>query len=90
VLAVKLPVPSQYFNQLPAEPAFDSAIRHLLDEKHVEFYDFSRSMDEPRFYFDTDHLNRAGTTEFFERYLKAILTGRKETSSAAEPLVKLP
>lgn len=30
-------------------------------------------MSEPRFYFDTDHLNRAALTEFVDRYRKAIL-----------------
>jgi hypothetical protein len=34
-------------------------------------------MDEPRFYLDTDHLNRAGATEFLERHLKTILTGNR-------------
>jgi hypothetical protein len=34
-------------------------------------------MDEPRFFFDTDHLNRAGLMmEFFHRHLKAILVSR--------------
>jgi hypothetical protein len=31
-------------------------------------------MDEPRYYFDTDHLNRAGVTEFFNRHLKGLFT----------------
>jgi len=30
-------------------------------------------MTEPGFYFDTDHLNRAGLTEFFGQHLKAVL-----------------
>jgi hypothetical protein len=30
-------------------------------------------MNEPRFYFDTDHLNRTGLTEFFAQQLKPIL-----------------
>jgi hypothetical protein len=74
VVAIKLPVPSQFLSQLPAESAFDSAIRRLLDDKHVEVYDFSRAMDDPRFYFDTDHLNRLGVTEFFERFLKTMFS----------------
>ncbi|MGA7328474.1 MAG: hypothetical protein WBX25_29290 [Rhodomicrobium sp.] len=90
VLVIKLPVPSQFLSQLPAEPAFDSAIRRLLNDKHVELRDFSRAMDDPRFYFDTDHLNRVGTTEFFERFLKAMFIGRSETSSGGEPQAKLP
>jgi hypothetical protein len=36
-------------------------------------HDFSTTLPEAGFYFDTDHLNRAGLTEFFSRHLKAIL-----------------
>ena len=39
----------------------------------VGFYNVSAELDEPRFYFDTDHLNRAGVSELFARRLKVIL-----------------
>jgi hypothetical protein len=39
----------------------------------VPFHDFSVRTSEPGLYFDTDHLNRAGLTEFFKRDLKSIL-----------------
>jgi hypothetical protein len=73
VVAIKMPVPSQFLDKLPDEAAFDAAIVQLLGSRQVAFHDFSRAMDEPRFYFDTDHLNRAGLTEFFHRHLKAVL-----------------
>ena len=73
VVAIKMPVPAQFLAQLPGEAAFDTAISSLLEREQVPFHDFSRTMDEPRFYFDTDHLNRAGLTEFFNRHLKGIL-----------------
>jgi hypothetical protein len=75
VVAIKMPVPAQFLAQLPGEAAFDTAISSLLKEEQVPFEDFSRTMDDPRFYFDTDHLNRAGLTEFFNRHLKAFLAG---------------
>ena len=31
-------------------------------------------MDEERFYFDADHMNREGLATFLDRYLKPILT----------------
>lgn len=73
VVVIKMPAPSQYRNQLPDEAEFDRAMARLLAPAEVRFRDFSREMDEPRFYFDTDHLNRAGLTEFFARYLKPVL-----------------
>lgn len=74
VVVIKLPVPARFHRQLPSEAAFDGAVSDLLAARQVSFHDFSLAMDEPRFYFDTDHLNRAGLTAFFARDLKAILS----------------
>jgi hypothetical protein len=40
-------------------------------------------MDESKFYFDTDHLNRTGLTEFFDRHLKALLASAAPAAGAA-------
>lgn len=74
VTVIKMPVPARFYDQLPNEAAFDLELRRLLVAEQVEFHDFSRALDEPRFYFDTDHLNREGLTVFFSRHLKAILS----------------
>lgn len=68
-----MPVPARFHGQLPDEAAFDDTISALLAADEVPFHDFSLAMPEPRFYFDTDHLNRVGLTEFFARHLKATL-----------------
>jgi hypothetical protein len=73
VTLIKMPVPSQFLNRIPDEANFDAAVAQLAADEHVSFHDFAGSLDEARFYFDTDHLNRTGLTEFFHRYLKAIL-----------------
>lgn len=73
VVVIKMPTPSQYRSQLPDEAAFDQALSRLLATAAVRFHDFSQALDQPRFYFDTDHLNRSGLTEFFARYLKPVL-----------------
>ena len=73
VVVVKMPLPPQYRSQLPDEAAFDDAISRLLAARDVRFHDLSQTLSEPRVYFDTDHLNRAGLTEFFARDLKPIL-----------------
>ena len=73
VVVVKMPLPPQYRSRLPDEAAFDDAISRLLAARGVSFHDLSQRLGEPRFYFDTDHLNGAGLTEFFARDLKPIL-----------------
>ena len=73
VVVIKMPVPPDYYSQIPNEAGFDAAIGSLLAKRKVAFLDFSSALAEPRFYFDTDHLNRTGVTEFLEKHLKAIL-----------------
>ncbi len=73
VMAIKMPVPARFYSQLRDEAAFNDAIAKLLAADNMPFHDFSQEMDEQRFYFDTDHFNRAGITAFFSHYLKALL-----------------
>jgi hypothetical protein len=77
VVVIRMPVPAQYRSQLPDEAAFDQAMSRLLGTAGVRSYDFSQTIDEPRLYFDTDHLNRVGLTEFFSRYLKPVMVPAK-------------
>ena len=73
VIVIKMPVPPLYYNQLPEEQAFDRALSDLLAARSIVFHDFSTKLPDPSLYFDTDHLNRTGLTQFFARDLKAIL-----------------
>ncbi len=75
VVAIKMPVPAQYRGRIPNEAAFDDAMTRLAAAQRFSFHDLSKALDEPRYYFDTDHLNRAGLTLFFHQELKKILTG---------------
>ena len=77
VVVIKLPVPPGFRSQLPREAEFDETISRFLASRGVRFHDFSTAIGESRFYFDTDHLNRAGLTEFFARSLKTILVSGK-------------
>lgn len=83
VVAVKLPLPRQFYGMLPEEAAFDAALAELLQARDIPFEDFSQAMPEPKFYFDTDHLNRAGLTEFFARHLRPLLAAPGPRSAAA-------
>ena len=73
-VVIKMPAPGQFRALLPSEAAFDAALAAALASKGIGLHDFSAELDEPRFYFDSDHLNRAGVAELFARHLKAILT----------------
>jgi hypothetical protein len=74
---IKLPVPPQFYAKLPDEAGFDAALTELLARKGAHFADFSTMMGEPRFYFDSDHLNRQGVEAFVKAYLNSILTGQR-------------
>ncbi|HUL94069.1 MAG TPA: hypothetical protein VLV56_17165 [Burkholderiales bacterium] len=76
VVVIKMPVPPAYLSRLPSEDAFDAALARMLAPRGIALRDFSASIPEERFYFDTDHLNRAGVSRFVERDLKAILSPR--------------
>lgn len=76
VEVIKMPAPGQFRAALPNEAAFDGKITTTIANRKAGFFDLSAELDEPRFYFDTDHLNRAGINELFARRLKAILVGR--------------
>jgi hypothetical protein len=73
VVVIRMPTPGQFRALLPDESAFDAAMAAVIANHRVRLRDFSAELDESRFYFDTDHLNRAGATELFVRYLKAML-----------------
>lgn len=71
--AIKLPLPRQFYGQLPDEAEFDAEISRLLKDQGVVLENFSTAMRDSTYYSDTDHLNRAGMIEFFARHLKRLL-----------------
>jgi hypothetical protein len=73
VVVIKMPTPGQFRTLLPNEAAFDEAMTATVANHGISFNNLSAELDEPRFYFDTDHLNRAGVAELFARHLKATL-----------------
>lgn len=73
VIVIKMPVPGSFSSQLPQEADFDSTVSHLLASLKIPLNDFSHELAEPRFYFDTDHLNRTGVSAFFKQHLKSLL-----------------
>jgi hypothetical protein len=73
LIVIKAPIPSHIYAMLPQEKEFDEKIKTLLDEKNVPFYDFSMVANNLEYFYDTDHLNRTGVLNFFEKYLQPVL-----------------
>ena len=76
VLVVKMPLPREFRRQLPDETAFDEGLAHVMAAHGARFVDLSAAIDDPRSYFDTDHLNRAGLQAFIDRSLTPLLVQR--------------
>lgn len=73
VTVIKPPLPSRFRKLLIGEAEFDGKLTAVAVSGGASVLDLSESMDDPRFYSDTDHLNRAGAGEFFQKHLKGIL-----------------
>lgn len=80
VVVVKLPTPAQYRSQLPREAQFDLALGRALGPANVPLHDWSAALPEARFYFDSDHLNRAGIDELLARHLIPVLVSQPSRS----------
>jgi hypothetical protein len=73
VILLRPPLPPRTRALIPGEADFDGVLGALAARTGAELHDLSGAVDDPAMYFDTDHLNRAGVTQFFERHLAAIL-----------------
>jgi hypothetical protein len=73
VVVLRMPVPRQFREALPEEAGFEAALSGLLAARGVPLHDLSATLDDPRFYLDSDHLGRAGVTELLAGDLGRIL-----------------
>jgi hypothetical protein len=58
---------------MPDESKFDAALTALAGRTGAALHDLSAAVEDPAMYFDSDHLNRTGVVELFERHLAGIL-----------------
>ena len=86
IVVVKLPTPAQYRSQLPQEAQFDAALDRVLGAAGVPLHDWSAALPEARFYFDSDHLNRAGVNELLARHLLPVLASKPARHGAGTTL----
>jgi hypothetical protein len=80
VVVVKPPVPERWYKALPNEAQFDQALLEVLNRNNVEFHDYSLVSNDEKYFYNTDHLNRAGVLNFFEGYFKEIFAGNRGNS----------
>lgn len=78
ILAIKTPVPQLFYDMIPNEEEFNQTISEILAEEGVSFHNFSLVNNDPKFFFDTDHLNRTGVLQFFENYLAPVLIEHRQ------------
>lgn len=75
VVIVRPPLPDAFRNALPEIDGFEARLADLSGRLNVLVDDQSRDLPEPQFYFDSDHLNRAGVLAWVSRSLGATLAG---------------
>jgi len=73
VVLVRPPLPPRTRALIPGEAGFDEALTALAGRTGAELHDLSGAIEDPAMYFDSDHLNRSGVTQLFERHLAGIL-----------------
>lgn len=76
VMVVKLPLPEGFRKALPGETTFDRLLGERLAARDIPFHDLSAAIDDPRLYFDTDHLNRKGVDALYQDHLLELLSTR--------------
>lgn len=82
-VVAKMPLPDAFRRKLPDEDVFDEALAAVLAPRGIALHDFSGGIGEPKFYFDSDHLNRSGLALFLERDLGPVLSGGLPARAAA-------
>jgi hypothetical protein len=75
VVLIRPPLPPRTRALMPDESKFDAALTALAGRTGAELHDLSAAIEDPAMYFDSDHLNRTGVVELFERHLARILKG---------------
>jgi hypothetical protein len=73
VVLLRPPLPPRTRALIPGEDEFDAALRDVASRVGAELHDLSRAAEDPALYFDSDHLNRTGVLQFYDRHLADIL-----------------
>jgi hypothetical protein len=69
---VRPPIPDRIRSMVPGEAEFDAALEEAMKRQAVEYHDFSTVNNDERFFYDSDHLNKAGVVSFFEQHFAGL------------------
>lgn len=75
VVLLRPPLPDAFRAAVPEVPGLASGLAELVQRLDVPLVDHSALIPEPRYYFDTDHLNRSGVTRWLDLGLGGVLAG---------------
>lgn len=78
VSIMRPPLPEVFRSALPEDDDFQRALLDVLEQRDVTMYDFSDVLDDPGYFFDTDHLNASGIEAFYEDHLADILASKSD------------
>jgi hypothetical protein len=78
LIVIKPPLPARFYDLIPSEAEFDRGIGNFLARQQVPFYNFGLLDNEEQYFFDSDHLNRSGVINFFDRHLIQVLRRHRE------------
>ena len=74
---IRTPLPNRVSQKLTGEAEFNAKIQDILTPYGFQMHDFSGVDNDDAFYYDTDHLNRAGVVNFMDNHLVDVLKGLK-------------
>jgi hypothetical protein len=74
VTLLKPPTPPRYREALPDESTFDAEITRIATATGATYHDLSTVLEDDAYYYDTDHLNRAGVEALIDTHLAELLS----------------
>jgi hypothetical protein len=81
LIVVRPPIPRRFYDRIPNESEFERRIGHLLASEQIPYYDFALVDNDAKFFFDTDHLNRSGVSNFFDSHLARVLAEHRRVKA---------
>lgn len=72
---IRPPIPDRFRERLPGIAGFEPRLSALAERTGARLVDHSTLIAEPKYYLDSDHLNRSGVALWLERGLADLLRG---------------
>lgn len=73
LIVIRPPIPKRFYDMIPNEAEFYRRIEDFLAGEQVRSYNFALVDNDEKYFFDSDHLNRNGVMNFFDRHLTQVL-----------------